>query len=67
MIRDNKYKKIERENIYVACDGRGFRSLFVQKLLWKTYGPAHGILVLIAFAQMPLLNVHADISGGLEV
>ena len=32
-----------------------------KKLFRKTYGPAHGILVLIALAQMPRMNVHVDI------
>ena len=29
-------------------------------------GPAHGILVLIAYAQMSPLNAHADIFSGLN-
>ena len=36
-------------------------SAFFQMILKSTYGPAHNILVFVAYAQMPLLNPHPGI------
>ena len=32
----------------------------------STFGPAHVILVLTAYAQKPFLNAHTDVSSGVR-
>ena len=44
--------------------GKGTHAVKCKETVKLEKGPAHEILVLITYAQMSPLNVHADVSNG---